>query len=220
MHAAFYVVPVLSATVYFLIRAEFRKQQRQVYFFKPISTLLVIAAALVSFGEPAHHTTFSIFVLLGLLFSLGGDVALMFQERKKAFLIGLVLFLCGHVAYTVVFSLYGVWTGWDVLTVVLLAAFGAAFFRLIKPNLGKLKLPVIFYMAIISAMVNRAAAAFVSPDFTREQAWMIAGGALLFYLSDVMLATNRFWKPWPYHRFSLALYYGGQLLIALSASYF
>jgi hypothetical protein len=49
---------------------------------------------------------------------------------------------------------------------------------------------------------------------------MILTGALLFYISDIMLAANRFWKPWRYNRISLAFYYGGQLLIALAAGCF
>ena len=49
---------------------------------------------------------------------------------------------------------------------------------------------------------------------------MVAGGAVLFYISDVILAANRFWRSLRYDRISLAFYYGGQLLLALSASYF
>jgi hypothetical protein len=52
------------------------------------------------------------------------------------------------------------------------------------------------------------------------QAWMAAVGALAFWISDLMLGVNRFGRPFSWHRLSLAFYYGGQLLIALSASYF
>jgi uncharacterized membrane protein YhhN len=49
---------------------------------------------------------------------------------------------------------------------------------------------------------------------------MVAAGALLFYFSDMILALNRFCIPFKYHRISLALYYSGQALITLTASYF
>ena len=75
-------------------------------------------------------------------------------------------------------------------------------------------------MLIISAMVSRALSAMASPVFGDEQALMVVAGAVLFYFSDVILAANRFWKPWRYHSVSLALYYSGQFLIALAASYF
>jgi hypothetical protein len=48
----------------------------------------------------------------------------------------------------------------------------------------------------------------------------IALGALLFYVSDVILALHRFRFSWKYGRINLAFYYAGQALIALSASFF
>lgn len=220
MKTVLFIAPLVCFAVAMLIRAEFRQQKGHIYFFKPLSTLLVIAVALLSFFQPAHDTTFSIFVIIGLLFSLGGDVALMFQQKRIAFLIGLVSFLLGHVAYTIIFAMHTSWTMWDVLSGFLLLAAGLGFYRLIRSNLGTLKIPVIVYMLIISVMLNRALATMMSPDFQPNQAVMIAAGAFLFYLSDVMLAANKFWKSWPYHRISLVFYYAGQFLIALSASYF
>ncbi|MBN1481301.1 lysoplasmalogenase [candidate division KSB1 bacterium] len=212
--------PVLCVTVFLLIRAEIRQNRRQVYFVKPVSTLLVIAAAAIAFLLPSPQPKYTTFILAGLLFSLGGDIVLMFQSASKAFRLGLVLFLIAHVAYTIIFSLYGALSLWDVLTAAILLIIGVSFYQLIKKNLGAMKIPVILYIVIISVMVNRAFAALVSPVFNLMQAVMIAAGALLFYLSDFILAANRFWKPWPYHRISLGFYYAGQFLLALSANYF
>ena len=58
-----------------------------------------------------------------------------------------------------------------------------------------------------------------NPAIGAGQAVLVLIGAVLFYVSDVILAAARFWKPWRYHRISLAFYYSGQLLIALAASY-
>jgi uncharacterized membrane protein YhhN len=159
-------------------------------------------------------------VLIGLLFSFGGDIALMFQDNRKAFTLGLGLFLLAHIAYTVVFIMLGRFTSWDLLSGVILLAAALSFYRLLAPNLGSMKVPVIAYIVIISLMVSRALSTFASPAFSITQAWMIAGGAILFYISDVILAANRFWKPWKYQRISLAFYYAGQFLIALAASFF
>lgn len=220
MKSALYLIPVLAVTVLWLIWAEFQGRRKQVYIAKPLSTLLVIAVALLSFLDPARNPLYTTGVLVGLFFSLGGDVALMFPEKPKAFLVGLVLFLIAHIAYTVVFMALGRFSPWDVLSALLLLAAGVGFYRLIRSGLGPLKGPVIGYMLVISVMVHRAFSTFASPVFTPGQALMIAVGALLFYFSDVILAANRFWKPWRYHRWSLALYYSGQLLIALAASFF
>lgn len=220
MTAALYPIPVLAVTVFFLIRAEFRDQRRHIYVLKPLSTLLVIAVALLSFLEPGRNLTYSVGVLVGLLLSFGGDIALMLKEKPKSFMVGLALFLLAHVAYTVVFTLLGKFSAWDVVSAVALLAAGIVLYRLFKPSLGKMRIPVIAYILVISIMVNRAFSTFASPLFTTAQAWMISIGAVLFYVSDVILAAARFWKPWPYHRISLAFYYAGQMLIALAASYF
>lgn len=220
MKTALYLLPILLITATLLIRAELLKIRRQSYIFKPISTLLVIAAALAAFWEPAHNTTYTIGVLVGLLFSFGGDIALLFQEKRRPFMIGLVLFLAAHIAYTVVFILLGAFTAWDLLSGAILLVIAVSYYRLLAPNLGSMKIPVIVYIVIITLMVSRALSTFASPVFSTAQAWMVAGGAVLFYISDVILAANRFWQPWKYQRISLAFYYSGQFLIALAASFF
>lgn len=220
MKTALCLTPALAVTVFLLVRAEILKKKQQFYIFKPISTLLVIAIALLSFLEPTRNPTYSVGVLLGLLLSFGGDVALMFQENRKAFMVGLVLFLLAHVAYTVVFALLGRFSAWDALSTIVLLVAGASFYRLIQPNLGTMRVPVMVYILAISVMVSRAVSALVSPAFTGAQATLIIVGAMLFYASDIILATARFWRPWKYNRISLVFYYGGQLLIALTASYF
>ncbi len=220
MKPALYLLPILVVTVTLLIRAEFRDQRRQIYILKPISTLLVIAMALLSLLEPGWNRIYTLGVLLGLLFSLGGDIALMFKDNRRAFLLGLAFFLVAHIVYTLVFTLLGQPVSWDWLSAVVLLAAGALVFRLLLPNLGSMKVPVIVYILVISLMVHQALTAFSSPLFSPVQAWMVAIGALLFYFSDLVLALNRFCIPFKYHRMSLSLYYSGQMLIALAGSYF
>lgn len=220
MKPALYLALPLPLTVGLLIWAELRHRQQLVYLFKPASTVIVIAVAALALRESAQNPTYTAGVLVGLVLSLGGDVALMFQENCKAFLAGLVLFLLAHIAYTVVFTVLGRFSAWDVVSAALLLAAGVGFYRLIGPGLGAMRGPVLVYMLVISLMVNRAVSTPASPVFGTAQAAMVASGAVLFYISDVILAANKFWKPWQYHRVSLAFYYAGQFLIALAASYF
>jgi hypothetical protein len=69
-------------------------------------------------------------------------------------------------------------------------------------------------------MVNRAISTFFGDAFTTTQAWLISLGAISFMFSDIVLAVNRFHHPMEKHRLSLFPYFLGQLLIALSPSYF
>jgi len=220
MSPSLFLISVLVVTVALLIRAEMLEKHGQIYIFKPISTILVIGVALLSLLEPGWNPTYTVGVTIGLLLSLGGDIALMLPENRRAFGIGLGLFLLAHVAYTVVFTLLGVFSAWDLFSGVILLVLGVGFYRLVRPNLGTLQGPVIVYIVVISVMVNRAGATVASPAFGANQALMILTGALLFFISDIMLAANRFWKPWKYNRISLAFYYGGQLLIALAGGCF
>jgi uncharacterized membrane protein YhhN len=220
MKPALYPIPLLIVTVFFLIRAGLLKNKLQIYVFKPVSTLLVIAVAFLSLLEPDQNHAYTLGVMIGLFLSLGGDLALMFQEKKRAFMLGLIFFLFAHIAYIGVFALLGRFTGRDFIPVVLLTASGIGFYILIRPRLGRTHVPVIAYMIVISVMVCLAASTLNSPVFQKNQALMIVSGAVLFYISDVILAANRFWKPWKYNRISLAFYYSGQLFIALAASYF
>ena len=67
MKPALYPIPILIITAFFLIRAEMLKKRQQIYILKPISTLLVIAVASLSFLEPAQNRTYTAIVLLGLI---------------------------------------------------------------------------------------------------------------------------------------------------------
>jgi uncharacterized membrane protein YhhN len=219
MNPYLYPIPFLAVFVFLTIRAQLLKKQRQVYVFKPLSTLLVIAVICLAFSEPSQNLTYTLGILVGLILSLGGDIALMF-DHKRAFAAGLALFLLAHIAYIVTFSLLSPFSSWEYTAMAALAAAGLGFYRLIRSGLGKLKGPVIAYILIISLMVSRAFSTLFSPNFSEKQGLLIFFGALLFYLSDMILAANRFWRPWKYNRISLLFYYSGQLLLALAAAYF
>jgi uncharacterized membrane protein YhhN len=219
MEAALYPIPALVVTVALLIWAETLGRRRQVFILKPLSTLLVITVAALSLLEPTRNLTYTVGALVGLSLSLGGDIALMFQS-PKAFPLGLGLFLLAHIAYAATFVLLGRFSTWDVLSVAILSAVGVGFYILLRPNLGQMQMPVAVYIVVISVMVSRAAATLTSPIFSTRQALMILIGAMLFYVSDAILAADRFWRPWKYHHVGLAFYYGGQVLIASAASYF
>jgi uncharacterized membrane protein YhhN len=212
-------IPFLIVTVPLLVRASIRGNQSQVYVLKPLSTLLVIAVALLSLLTPAAQPVFTFWIAFGLVLSLGGDVALMF-ESDRAFLIGLVLFLLAHVVYSVAFTVPNGFHTADIITGAILLGVGVAIYLYLRPGLGSMKGPVILYTLIICFMVNRAISTFFGDAFTTTQAWLMSIGAVFFMLSDIVLAINRFRQPIEAERLSLFAYYLGQLLIALSPSYF
>src|SRR5213080_3500470 len=82
---------VAAVSLLFHLRAEYRGPQRQVFVFK----LLAIAAF-------APHTRYDTAILIGLVFSLAGDVFLMLPRAR--FVAGLTSFLAAHIAYLFAFA--------------------------------------------------------------------------------------------------------------------
>ena len=216
------VIAVMAVVLVLLHRAEFAGDRKGIYIFKPIASTLMTAVLLMSFfREGCFRTGYTLALLAGMLLCFGGDMALMFMNSsKKAFRIGLVLFLLGHVAYIVVLTVFSGFRQSDWISALVLAAAAACVYRYLLPGLGDMKVPVLVYVIIISLMVNRAVSTFQGTYFNTTQAALLTGGAVLFYISDVILALHRFRHQWKYGRINLAFYYAGQVLIALSASFF
>jgi uncharacterized membrane protein YhhN len=177
---------------------------------KPLTMILVIAMALTARAPvPAAYKTL---ILAGLLFSLAGDIALMFPE--KWFTAGLVSFLAAHVFYILAFKPdpgRPIPAGLFFPFII----FGLLMFRVLAPKLGPMKLPVLVYIAAITVMAAFAAGRFVDGGGTRPL--LAFAGAVLFLISDSVLAYDRFAKKiGPAQAIILGTYFPAQLLIALS----
>lgn len=219
MSIVYWISFLLLITVSMLIRAEFKDNHRQRVIFKPISTTLLVVIILIAMLFDEGNLPFKSAILVGMLFCFGGDIALMF-ESNKAFTTGLVLFLIGHIVYATTMIYYNGFVFKGYLSIAIVLLIGLPIFAYLYSGLGRMKIPVICYMVVISLMLNSAILTFESPYFNTTQAWLLSGGAALFYLSDVALAINRFKKPFALNRLSLYLYYAGQLGIALSTMHF
>lgn len=220
MKAFIAVIPPLVISVSLLVWFEIRKKKTGIYILKPISTILVIVACLLSLMDAGSYPPFTYAVLLGLLFSFGGDLALMFQERPAPFRIGLVLFLLAHVIYGGAFVHFAGRVTQFPLVAALFLGLGTAVYLLLLPGLGTMKVSVGVYILIISFMAAAAVSTLYSARITPATGALITAGSLLFYVSDVVLALNRFRLPMKYNRLSLVPYYAGQFLIAASTYYF
>nr|HPQ44335.1 lysoplasmalogenase [Syntrophales bacterium] len=145
-----------------------------------LSSLFVIAVLV----QPYQMSGYYYLILAGLIFCLCGDVALALPQ-KGMFLAGLVAFLIGHVLYIVGFlrvTGIGQWAGVGSLVI---AATGVLVYFWLRAYLGRMKVPVICYMIVISVMLAGAWSIFNDHSLARSGRIMIFTGALLFYLSDL-----------------------------------
>jgi uncharacterized membrane protein YhhN len=193
---------------------EKRDSTRGLLLTKPFLSALFVATALT--GPQADPGYFR-WILAGLLLCLAGDVFLIFFFAKIPFLAGLVSFLAGHVLYTVAFfSLAGPCTvNW--LVVALFLAISGGVFAWLRPHLGKMLVPVLAYVAIITAMVIGAAALAGTETVPFSGKALAFAGAILFYVSDIFVARQRFvTRNYLNRAVGLPLYFTAQFMIAFS----
>ena len=149
---------------------------------------------------------------VSLLFSSLGDVFLGLGDERW-FVCGLGSFLIAHLLYIALFVRH-----WpkpfaaslnQKLLVGLLIAFSIAMVVWLWPGLGDLKIPITAYLcALIGMGVTATLAAF-------RTRWIVIG-ALLFILSDSMIAVGKFKSPIAYSHYLIwATYYVAQLFIAV-----
>lgn len=154
------------------------------YVFKPVTMLLLIGAVVMQ-GTP--DTLFAQALLVGLAFSLLGDIFLMLPQER--FIEGLASFLVAHIAYIIGFyQLYEF--NVNYIWIAALVVFALGFFSLLAPHLGKLKLPVIVYICVIITMVWMSGELFFHTSNHLSITLFI--GAISFACSDSILAFNKF----------------------------
>jgi uncharacterized membrane protein YhhN len=181
-----------------------------------LSCLFILTALLQVHANPGYYYL----LLIGLIFCLGGDVFLA-MPQEKAFLLGLVSFLLGHVFYVVCFFYLadiGQWT-WVGCLVGLLVS-GVVFIWL-RPHLGSMLMPVIAYIVVITVMVVGAWTVLGDSGLNYSGRLLVFIGAVSFYLSDLFVARDRFMKTEFSNRLiGLPMYYLGQFLLAFSVGFF
>ncbi len=199
---------LLSAVL--TIWSDAKGRRRLFHVSKPLTTALVITVALIA--ETPVPPAYKTLIVAGLLFSLAGDIALMLPE--KWFTAGLVSFLAAHALYILAFKPgpgHPISAGIFIPFII----FGLLMFRILAPSLGPMKFPVLVYIAAITAMAGLAAGRFVDRGGTRPL--LAFAGAVLFLISDSVLAYDRFAKKLgPAQAIILGTYFPAQLLIALS----
>ena len=182
----------------------------------PVKTALSCLFILTAMVQPHPLPGYYGWMLLGFVFCLGGDVFLALPQ-KKMFLLGLVSFLTGHVFYVLAFLNFAGLNGFAVIGTLLTIGVSLLVYTWLKPHLGSMQLPVIFYIIVISAMLGSAWAIFGEAALAGPGRVLVLMGAVSFYISDLFVARNRFLKDAFVNRLvGLPLYYAGQFMLALS----
>jgi uncharacterized membrane protein YhhN len=188
------------------------------YVAKP-GVMIALLAWLWSIGGFSGHLQWFAY---GLVFSLIGDTFLMLP--KKQFNAALMTFLIAHVAYSIGFN--DTVPPLNLVSIILAVMVGTTTIRLAREILSgldasgnsKLRIPVLLYIIVISVMLLSALLTLVRPEWSVGPALLVSAGALLFTISDMILAWNMFVAPLRYEKLTvITSYHIGQILIILGA---
>ena len=216
MKKPFWLFLFLVVLTAILIDRQLNRGQLE-YFIKPL--LIPVLACYFISQTNIIAAGLKKWILLALFFSWAGDVLLMFEPKDKTFfLLGLSSFLLAHIFYIVFFHHVRVrekvkGNPWLLIGVVV---YYAALITLLSPFLGDMKIPVLVYGIVISFMFMLAMHMLFIKNKSAGQ-WMMFG-ALLFVISDSVLAINKFYQPFEFAGILIMLTYGlAQLFIVEGA---
>jgi uncharacterized membrane protein YhhN len=172
--------------------------------------LLMISLALHFLSSVRDAPRWRTTVLLALLGSWAGDVFLMSSDY---FIQGLISFLLAHVFYIIAYHQTGAASGkLKAMDLLKFGLYGAVLIFIIYPGLGELLVPVLVYAGVLLFMglwAHKRRGATSQKSFL-----MVATGAMLFCLSDGMIAINKFAFVIPAERvLDMTIYITAQFLI-------
>ena len=143
-------------------------------------------------------------MIVALFFSFLGDLFLSdLFDREQSFIYGLGSFLLTQILYILIFRISAadpkkLTSRKLIVPSVLIIAWAVTIFINIKAGLGDLKLPVAVYVLVITLMCLFALARFEA--VAKNSFVLLLLGAILFMISDMLIALNRFYSPIEHER--------------------
>jgi uncharacterized membrane protein YhhN len=213
------IIYLLFLTVSFLeIVAEYLNLGQLVYFTKPL--LMPILMAYVIYNVNVIHKKPKVQLLVALLFSMLGDTFLMFSPANEMFfLIGLSMFLITHIFYILFFisqKTNKIKIHQVILYIALIVLYYSGLMALIDAKLSHYAIPVYVYGLVLCVMLYSA---FTSSF--QKQKLIIVTGAILFVLSDSLIAVSKFYMSESNELINSGImltYIFGQFLIVFGAT--
>lgn len=198
-------LPLLAALV---AVAYLLTQSRRSFPGRPVLKAAPILLLALWVGQAAPATSWRMWVVVALILSAAGDIALALPG-DRLFITGLLFFLLAHLAYVGGFITAGTAvTGLTYGLGPIILLIGVILGLRLWPNLGAMRIPVVAYMLIIVAMA-------LSATLRQPTQPLLVVGALVFMFSDATIALDRFDRPVPARDWIVMIsYYAAQFLLA------
>ncbi len=144
-------------------------------------------------------------IITALIFSAIGDIILDLNG-KGFFIFGLISFAIAHCFYILAFFAKQQLHKIQLIFALLFILYGITAAIILIPYLGKMLIPVIIYLIIITSMAVSVALG--------KNNYLAILGAFLFVLSDSLIAFNMFYIKIPHSSFwILGTYFPAQFLL-------
>lgn len=208
---------VLEAVfVYRYTKKNDEEQRIQSILNKCLCSVLFIVIAACAVGMKGN-SRYAMFMLLGFFCSFFGDFFLALPDQTTTFILGLSSFVLAHLSYTVAFfNLHGVmWL--DVGLFILVLALISGLLVKLNMQFGKMLLPCMIYIIVISNMVAKSLSLFITGVVNLTGAIILVCGTILFAVSDVVLSLIKFGdkNTAKMRSYNIITYFPGQTLMAL-----
>ncbi|MBN1573098.1 MAG: lysoplasmalogenase [Deltaproteobacteria bacterium] len=219
-------VPFSLAGILLYFIARKRNDLKRVEYIQPLTTLLIIAVAALGFASENANDLYTIFILVGLTFSLIGDCWNVDMTDMETVIYGLIVFVFAYFTYPLAFTVMDGFHREDIIVGLICLALYAGLISYCWRGLKGMKVPGMIYGLVLFILISRAISTFFGDTFSTAQSILITAGTGMIFLGDVQFAIETFRKPPPpklvidLKVIGPILYAGGQLLIALSTSYF
>lgn len=188
--------------------AAWKENRRLLLFAKPATVIFLMLWSLQVSGWQGGMFWFG----LGLIFSLGGDVALLFSSRF--FMVGLFSFMIAHIMFIIGFNLeMAPFSAFSAGIAVIIGLSGARLLRLIRGGIAKMPgskkmLPAsLVYGIALALMLLSALLTFMNPSWDIPSSLCAAIGASFFFISDTTLGYDSFVKKVAHARFYVHITY-------------
>jgi uncharacterized membrane protein YhhN len=161
-----------------------------------IAKALIIPVLMILFFVNTDSLTgrLHIFMITGLLFSWAGDVVLeLSKNNDNLFIAGLACFLLAHIMYLTAFFLTpgkNSILNKRVYLLIPVLIYGVILLSYLYSDLDGMRLPVIMYTIVILSML--AGALNRIEKVKKLSFWLVLAGAILFVISDSVIAFNKF----------------------------
>jgi len=212
-------VPISLTLIVFYMIARNRNDLKKTAFLQPTATLVAILIAALSFLSPYSNHEYTIWILVGMGFCFLADIFNIDMTSDKILYAAIGVFILAYLEYAITYTKFNGFHRQDWIVGAIFLGIYIFLMSYYWKGLGNFKIPILIYGLFMPFMVTRAISTFFGNTFSLPAAILVVAGSTLLFLGDMEYGIHRFRHSMTFF-FGPICYEGGQLLIALSCSYF